>query len=265
VLGLEEFVDGSLLGYLCDLGHVALAVEGGQHDDPKTVDSHEAAIWLTLEACGALPASQVPQRERHRGHLARAAARLPRVVEIRHRHPVRAEDAYVTLPGLANFSPVRPGQLLAHDRRGPIAAQEQGVVMLPLYQEQGEDGFFLARPVSRWWLGVSALLRRARLDRLVAWLPGVAADPDRPDHWGADPRVARFRTTEIFHLLGYRRVRDAGDRLLFSRRRPDRRGLGPIPPELGAVTTAFPAAEPGLSAGHGGVSAGTRRPPTRAR
>ena len=242
VLGLEEFVDGSLLGYLCDLGHVAVAVEGGQNEDPRTVDTHEAAIWLTLEATGALPASQVPGRERHLAHLVRAAGRLPRVIEIRHRHVVHPDDEYETLPGFENFSPVHRGQVLAHDRRGAIAAREDGVLMLPLYQQQGEDGFFLARPVSRLWLELSRLLRHARLDRLVPWLPGVAPDPGRADHWRADPRVARFLATEVFHLFGYRRVRSAGERLLFSRRRPDRRGLGPIPPELRAVTGAEPPA-----------------------
>src|SRR5690606_23870109 len=42
VLGLEEVIEGSMLGYLCDLGHVGVAVEGGQHSDPRTVDFHES-------------------------------------------------------------------------------------------------------------------------------------------------------------------------------------------------------------------------------
>jgi succinylglutamate desuccinylase len=232
VLGLEEFIDGSLLGYLCDLGHVAIAVEGGQNEDPHAVDVHEAAIWLALEAAGALTRSEVPQRERHVALLRAAARGLPRTIEIRHRHVVRPLDAYDTVSGFRNFSPVHRGQVIAHERSGPVLAGEDGVVMLPLYQEQGEDGFFLARPVSRFWLALSRLLRRVRFDRLVPWLPGVAADPERHDHWRVNPAVARFLATEVFHLFGYRRVRSAGERLLFSRRRPDRRGLGPLPPEL---------------------------------
>ena len=39
VLGLEEVIDGSLLGYLCDLGHIGVAVEGGQHTDPPPAPS----------------------------------------------------------------------------------------------------------------------------------------------------------------------------------------------------------------------------------
>ena len=59
VLGLEEVLDGSLLGYLCDLGHIGVAVEGGQHDDPATIDCHESALWIMLVAAGALDAEQV--------------------------------------------------------------------------------------------------------------------------------------------------------------------------------------------------------------
>jgi hypothetical protein len=72
----------------------------------------------------------------------------------------------------------------------------------------------------------------------------VTPDPGRPDHWHADPRVARFLATEVFHLFGYRRVRDAGERLHFSRRRPDRRKLGPLTPELVDLIAAPPHAAP---------------------
>jgi hypothetical protein len=60
VLGLEEVLEGSLLGYLCDMGHIGVAVEGGQHRDPATIDFHEAAIWIALVAAGALDIDGCP-------------------------------------------------------------------------------------------------------------------------------------------------------------------------------------------------------------
>jgi len=235
VLGLEEFVDGSMLGYLCDLGHVGVAVEGGQHDEPSTILHHEAAIWLTLQASGALTASQLPDESRWRGLLGEATRGLPRVVEIRHRHRVAPVDDYRMEPGFRNFSPVGAGQVVATDRTGPICAPEGGVVMLPRYQRQGEDGYFLARSVPPFWLAVSRGIRLARLDRLAPFLPGVRRDPGRPDHFAVNPRIARFLVTDLFHLLGYRRIRAEGDRLLFSRRRPDHRGVRSLPPELDPI------------------------------
>jgi len=43
---------------------------------------------------------------------------------------------------------VRAGTLLARDKAGEIRAREDGIVVMPLYQGQGEDGFFLGRAVA---------------------------------------------------------------------------------------------------------------------
>ncbi len=222
VLGLEEVLDGSLLGYLCDLGHIGVAVEGGQHRDPHTIDSHESAVWLMLVAAGALDPEQLPDLAARRAQL--AALRepgVPAVVEIRHRHGVHAErEPFVMLPGFANFQPVARGQIVAHDARGPVHAPFAGIMMLPRYQGLGDDGFFIARAVSPLALHVSAALRRLHLDRVVPLLPGIRRHPEYVDHFIADPRIARSHVVEIFHLFGYRHMRTLGEQLVFSRRAP---------------------------------------------
>lgn len=233
VLGLEEVIEDSMLGYLCDLGHVGVAIEGGQHDDPATVDCHESALLLMLVAAGALPEEAVPDLREHFARLAARTAGLPAVCEIRHRHVVRASDEpFVMEPGFENFQPLRKGQLVARDSGGPVAAREGGLMMLPRYQGQGDDGYFIAAPVSPAALGVSAALRRMRLDRLVPLLPGVSRHPERKDQFIADPRVARVAVTQVFHLFGYRHVRAYGERLVFSRRSPARAPDGGLPAEL---------------------------------
>lgn len=154
ILGIEEILEGSLMGYLCDLGHVAVAVEGGQSQAARTQRHHEAAIWLTLVAAGALEAAQVPDLAELRRLLADAARDLPPVIEIRHRHLVAEADEFVMDPGWASFQPVRESQPVARDRSGEVRAPEGGLMLMPRYQGQGEDGFFLARPVSPFWLRV---------------------------------------------------------------------------------------------------------------
>jgi hypothetical protein len=91
---------------------------------------------------------------------------------------------------------------------------------MPLYQTLGDDGFFLTRDVRPFWLWLSALLRRLRFDRLAPLLPGVRRHPQLEDHYLVDPKIARFFTVEIFHLLGYRRERPTAGLMMFSRRRP---------------------------------------------
>ncbi len=233
VLGLEEVLDGSLLGYLCDLGHIGVAVEGGQHDDPDTIDCHESALWIMLVAAGALAAGQVPALAMHRQRLAGRAQDLPAVSEIRHRHIVRPEqEPFVMLPGFDNFQPIMRGQLVAHDARGPVHAPVAGRMMLPRYQGLGDDGYFVAAAVSPLALQVSAALRWLQLDRLVPLLPGIRRHPERADHFIADPQVARTRVVEVFHLFGYRHVRIVGPDLVFARRAPGVQGVPSMPAEV---------------------------------
>lgn len=232
ILGIEEILDSTLLGYFCDLGHVAVAVEGGRSDDPATVANHEAAAWIALVAAGALPEAAVPDLARQRARLVEAARGRPGVVEIRHRHVVRDGDGFEMRPGFASFMPVRRGQPVADDHDGPVACPEDGLMLMPRYQGQGSDGYFLARAVSPAWLRLSAVLRRRRLDRLVPLLPGVRRDAGDPDRFLVDPRVARWQVVNVFHLFGYRHVRSQQAAVVFSRRRPGFRRLDALPPEL---------------------------------
>jgi succinylglutamate desuccinylase len=148
ILGIEEILDTTLLGYFCDMGHVALAVEGGRSDHPHTVTNHRAAVWIALVAAEALPAAAVPELARQRERLALAARGAPRVVAITHRHEVRAGDGFAMRPGYASFAPVKRGQHVADDARGPVLCPEDGLILMPRYQGLGGDGYFLARPVS---------------------------------------------------------------------------------------------------------------------
>jgi succinylglutamate desuccinylase len=220
VLGLEEQIDGTMLGYLESRGYITMGVEGGQHDDPTSVDHLEAVIWTAMAAAGVLAhPDAVPNVARARATLRQAARGIPNVLEVRHRHPVEPDDGFRMEPGYASFRPVRAGEPLAHLNGRSIVAPESGRILMPLYQTQGDDGFFIMREFSGTWLVVSAVLRRLRADALFRLLPGVRRDPDRPGTLVIDRGVARYFALEVFHLLGYRRRRIDGDTLVVSRRR----------------------------------------------
>ena len=221
ILGLEENIDGTMLSYLDELGHVCLVFEGGQHAEPETVTHHEAAIWLTLQACGALSRRQIPDLAAQRNRLATATANIPHVVEIRYRHPVAPEDGFVMSTGYVNFQEIKRGETLAQDRRGEIHSRQDGRILMPLYQAQGDDGFFVVRTIHRIWLGFSYLLRRLRMHVLLPLLPGVSWHASQSDTLLVNPKVARYRVVEIFHLFGFRRMTPEGRCFVFTRRRPD--------------------------------------------
>jgi succinylglutamate desuccinylase len=193
-------------------------VEAGQHHETETIDNHESVLWMTLVTLGLLDGDKTPEYGVHRRRLRHAGRGLPAVVEVLHRHPIDPDDGFRMVEGFVNFTPVSKGQLLAADRRGDLRAHRDSLLLLPSYQGLGDDGYFLGRRVRRFWLRLSAALRRLKADRLLPLLPGVRRDAARPDVLLAHPSVARYLVVQIFHLFGYRRRRHEGHWLVFSRR-----------------------------------------------
>jgi len=225
VLGLEEHLDHTLLGYL-DLGcldgngRVTMGFEGGQHLEPAANDHCEACVWIALAESGVLESpDSLPAVLEARDRLSRTVKDLPKVVEVRHRYALKASERFLMLPGYVSFQPITESDVLAKDARGDVRPPEAGRILMPLYQRQGDDGFFVVCEFRPFWLTVSALLRHLRMDAALHWLPGISRDPDRPHTLRIDRRVARFYALQIFHLLGYRRRRIEDGTLLVTRRR----------------------------------------------
>jgi hypothetical protein len=223
VLGLEEQIDGTLLEYLNNLGAITMGLEAGQHVADTSVDHHEAVIWNATVATGNFRREYLPEFDQCRSVLKRAGGGR-RVVEVRHRHAILPEDDFQMEPGFRNFQPVRRGQVLARDRTGEITARETGLILLPLYQKLGDDGFFLGREVKKFWLNLSALLRKLKVGDYIHLLPGVRRDPLNEDFLIINTRIARILPLQIFHLLGLRRRRWIHKYLVVSRRSHDLAG-----------------------------------------
>jgi len=142
------------------------------------------------------------------------------VVEVISRRSVSPEDGFRMEPGFRNIDRARKGQLLARDQNGEIRAPADGMVLLPLYQGLGRDGFFWGREVSGARLLASEALRAIGAERLLGILPGMARDARDPSRFVVDARSARPLTLELLHLFGYRRVREDGSRLIVERQQP---------------------------------------------
>jgi len=219
ILGLEENLDGTILNYINELGHVAIGFEAGQHDSPDSISNHEAAIWLTLVGVGCLSPEDAPPISELHQRIRSASKGVPEVLEMRHRHGITANDHFEMLPGFRNFHRAGKGQIVARDRRGNIMLPESGYLFRPLYQKQGDDGFFLVREVRPFWLKVSTLLRKIRADAVLPLLPGVDPLSNEGQVYLVNTRIARWFVIEIFHLLGYRKHVEFEGKLIVSRRR----------------------------------------------
>ena len=122
-----------------------VAFEAGQHEDPLSVNRCIASIINCMRSTGCVRAEDVENR--HDRLLQDFSKNLPKVAELIKVHSIGPLDEFEMLPGFANFQHVRKGDQLGNDRHGPIWAAEEGLILMPLYQSQGSDGFFLIKEV----------------------------------------------------------------------------------------------------------------------
>ncbi len=149
ILGAIEGLQGSTMHYFNtrNLGVKTTAVtfEAGQHHDPLSVNRAIAVIIHCLKLIGCVDPKDVENR--HNEILLKYSKGLPQMTELIKVHTIKPEDKFHMMPGFRNFHQVAKGTLLARDKNGPIYAPEDGYILMPLYQKQGDDGFFLFREV----------------------------------------------------------------------------------------------------------------------
>ncbi len=145
IMGMEKVITGTTLDYFTQLKGTGIGFEAGQHEETASIDRIEAAIWVILTELGIIAASQVPDIEKYRLLLSRLRDEAPALVKFIYRHAVAPVDAFRMLPGFKNFDPVYKGQHLADSASGPVLCPEDGLMLMPLYQAQGQDGFFIVQ------------------------------------------------------------------------------------------------------------------------
>ncbi len=204
VLGLDDALPGTLTRHADELGYVALSFEAGQHEDPRSVDYAEAAVWLALERAGLLERALSAQRcAPARALFDGTGWEARHMFDVIHRHALERANDFRMRPGRASFERVARGEPLARERGGEVSAPAAGYLLMPLYQAQGEDGFFVMREYGRLRQLFSRGLRRLRVERLIACLAGVRHPA--PDELLLPPALARRAPMRrLLHLLGYR-------------------------------------------------------------
>ena len=141
------FLTGTALSYFSSEQFppqtTALAFEAGQHHDPQSVVKAGAAIWETLRGLSMITGPAVSGPEAPPTEPFSGPPGMPKHLRLVYRHPVEEADRFVMRPGYQNFQPVEKGELLAHDQNGPVYCPSDGYLLMPLYQKQGNDGFFV--------------------------------------------------------------------------------------------------------------------------
>jgi predicted deacylase len=147
VLGMSGGLDGTSLSFFSPqyrgLPAQVVAFEAGQNEDPQSVQRSLAAILNALKAIGCLEHDHPNPFEKL---LLEYANGLPKVSELLCVHLIQPGDGFLMRPGYRNFQIVKKGEHLADDQEGPIRAMADGLILMPLYQAQGSNGFFIVKP-----------------------------------------------------------------------------------------------------------------------
>lgn len=126
----------------------AVCFEAGQHEASSSTSHCVSAIIRCFTAMGGFRPEDIESK--HEDLLRRNAAGLPKEGELLYHHEIKPGDAFRMREDkiYRNFDPVKKGELLAFDRHGSIYSPADAFMLMPLYQSQGNDGFFLIKELS---------------------------------------------------------------------------------------------------------------------
>jgi succinylglutamate desuccinylase len=145
IQGLLQGLKGTSLHYFSTenltIPTAAVCFEAGQHQDPLSINRAIAAIIFALQASHCVNEKDInPQ---HTKILTDYAQSLPVLTHFLYRHAIASDDNFEMMGSFLNFQKISKGTLLAKDKNGDILAPIDCRILMPLYQKQGEDGFFL--------------------------------------------------------------------------------------------------------------------------
>ena len=147
ILGFTENLKGTTLSYfnrpLKD--DFCIVFEGGQHEDPESVFRTAAAIVNCMRTIGSVDSRHVDHR--HDGMLIKISEGLPKVTKLIYHYKIAEGEQCVMNPGFKNFQPLRTGDVIAKNENGPVTAPMDGLILMPKYQDLGDDGFFMVEVV----------------------------------------------------------------------------------------------------------------------
>lgn len=229
VLGIEEYLNGPLLNWIIEIGYPCIAFESGTHHAESSIDNHESFVWLSLVYGGLIDYSVLSNYYEHLVRLGDANPEQHKVFEIWFKKHIQKEEEFSMKPGYFNFRKLHKGEAIAESsNEGEIKVDADCRIFMPLYQGKGEDGYFLVRQVSPFWLNLSSVLRKWKIENVLRLLPGVSRDEKEKHTLVVNRKIARFLSVEIFHLLGYRTKLRMENEIRITRREYDVRGIAKV-------------------------------------
>jgi succinylglutamate desuccinylase len=145
VFGIEHTLIGTSMEYVEEAGHLGFAFESGTHGSEIAKHNAIAGLMTLMVDGGYFPAEKLDKFDMYFSYLMDKVDGFPHKLDFVYKHLIEEKDEFLMNPGFKNFDPVKKGDWLATDKHGKIKAQNDGYLLMPLYQQQGYDGFFIVR------------------------------------------------------------------------------------------------------------------------
>jgi len=204
VFGIEAYIKGPLLTYINEYGHVGVGFEAGSHDDKNAVLINESFLWIALVETGCLTKSDIPNYDYYIQKLDELSSFSKKLFDIVSKHSIQKGEDFKMLEGFDNFQKIRKNQALATSNSQTLFSQTNAQIFMPLYQKQGDDGYFIIREVSKHWLFMSRFVRKHQLYFFLKLLPSVSFVNSEQYMLKTNSKPMSTIKTYLFRLFGFR-------------------------------------------------------------
>ena len=147
VRGFSDIVYGAIDHYLSRTGLTGFTFEAGQHTHETSVENHEGLIWLALKEACDLDLTKISCYPDCVDNFAKKNAPTQKTFEIIHRYGLEDGNTFKMQPGFENFQKINKGEFLAVKNGKKVRSEWDAYIFMPLYQSQGNDGFFVVKEV----------------------------------------------------------------------------------------------------------------------
>ncbi|MCM4156113.1 succinylglutamate desuccinylase/aspartoacylase family protein [Gramella sp. AN32] len=147
IRGFSDIITGDIDHYLSRIGMTGFVFEAGQHTSETSAENHEGVIWLALKEACDLDLSKIETYPECVERFTKKNAPDQKTFEIIHRHGLEKNDTFEMKPGYENFQKIKKGEILATQNGKELKSEWDAYIFMPLYQAQGDDGFFVVQSV----------------------------------------------------------------------------------------------------------------------
>lgn len=143
VVGFGQHVKGTIDSWFCKNGFNGFTIESGQHERTSSIENSEVFIWMALVISGCMDMDDIKEFKPSRACLAKYLIDGKKNYNVTYRFAIKEGQDFVMQPNFINFQKISKGELLAHLDKKPVYSEWDARILLPLYQKQGDDGFFI--------------------------------------------------------------------------------------------------------------------------